>query len=909
MSNSWNWPGSRWWRVDLHTHTPESHDFKPDADREERDWTRWIEVARDAGLDAVAITDHNASGAIQKIQQAAKNVENAPVLFPGVEITANDGTHLLIVLDPGCSQAHVDALLTQAGIPVDQRGHETARSTLRVEELLKLRPEGGGLFIGAHVNGPNGLLAYSGQQRIAVLKHSGLAAVETDPTRPLDKSWIDGSRPEIEGALSEIWGSDCHRFDQAGRRFTWIKMTRLDAEGLRLALLDGSESLRRSRKEERVDPNKQPDLAIESITVSRAKYMGRREPLTVRFNPWLNAIIGGRGTGKSTLIDICRKTLRRDEELPGGGPASLRALFNRRMDVPKERGDEGLLCADTVMSLVYKKAGERYVLAWDQQGESTPILRAEGARKFPEEGEIRERFPVRIYSQKQLFDLATKPSALLTVIDDTEEVDGAAWQRNRKEAEAGYLSLKAEARSLRARADGRPGRKAALADVRRKIAVLEKGGHAKALNEYRTRRNQEGTWQSVLSTAIDGVDAVERVAVDLGVADLDASAGESDAEPLASLRRGHDGLRRAVSELRISVLAAVEKARLQIESDKNGADASQWRRAMEESEGAFRQVSEKLAAEGIASPDEYRDLLQRATTLEQEIAVLERHAAIATKREAEAEAELRKFRESREGHGKSRKEFSERTSGELIDVLITVNATYKSFEPFLREVLGLDHFDEDFRRLRDRVIPPNGKNWSFEALDTLLGDIRELLVDPGRRWDAADRRFVGALKRLQPERLDRLALYLPEDEVQVRFRDPRDAKKTWKHLAQGSPGQKTAALLAFVLGYGSEPILLDQPEDDLDNTLIYELLVQRLRETKATRQVIVVTHNSNIVVHGDAELVISLEAEGGQTRIAFTGGLQEQKGRDEICRVMEGGRDAFEARYRRIMPQGGTDNG
>jgi predicted ATPase len=111
--------------------------------------------------------------------------------------------------------------------------------------------------------------------------------------------------------------------------------------------------------------------------------------------------------------------------------------------------------------------------------------------------------------------------------------------------------------------------------------------------------------------------------------------------------------------------------------------------------------------------------------------------------------------------------------------------------------------------------------------------------------------------------------------------------------------------LAFVLGYGDEPILLDQPEDDLDNTLIYELLVRRLRETKATRQVIVVTHNPNIVVHGDAELVVSLEAAGGQTRIAYKGGLQEQKGRDEICRVMEGGRDAFEKRYRRIMPREG----
>ena len=136
----------------------------------------------------------------------------------------------------------------------------------------------------------------------------------------------------------------------------------------------------------------------------------------------------------------------------------------------------------------------------------------------------------------------------------------------------------------------------------------------------------------------------------------------------------------------------------------------------------------------------------------------------------------------------------------------------------------------------------------------------------------------------------------------MRFQDRRG--DGWTPLAQGSPGQQTAALLAFVLGYGNEPIILDQPEDDLDNTLIYELLVNRLRETKLNRQVIVVTHNANIVVHGDAELVLSLEAASGQSRIACEGGLQERKVRDEICRVMEGGEQAFESRYQRIMLPG-----
>lgn len=120
-------------------------------------------------------------------------------------------------------------------------------------------------------------------------------------------------------------------------------------------------------------------------------------------------------------------------------------------------------------------------------------------------------------------------------------------------------------------------------------------------------------------------------------------------------------------------------------------------------------------------------------------------------------------------------------------------------------------------------------------------------------------------------------------------------------MIHASPGQKTAALLAFVLAQGDEPIVLDQPEDDLDPRLVYQLLVERLRHCKRERQVIVATHSSNVVVHGDAELVVSLDSHGGQTVQRCSGGLQETSVREEVCRVMEGGREAFEQRFRRIV--------
>ena len=125
-------------------------------------------------------------------------------------------------------------------------------------------------------------------------------------------------------------------------------------------------------------------------------------------------------------------------------------------------------------------------------------------------------------------------------------------------------------------------------------------------------------------------------------------------------------------------------------------------------------------------------------------------------------------------------------------------------------------------------------------------------------------------------------------------------QKTVGSTEYGSPGQKTAALLAFILSYGNEPLLLDQPEDDLDNELIYSLIVHQLRETKSRRQVIIVTHNANIVVNGDAEMVLPLKAAGGETHIRQTASIQEKEVRESICDILEGGQQAFEQRYKRI---------
>ena len=681
-------------------------------------------------------------------------------------------------------------------------------------------------------------------------------------------------------------------------------MTNPDLEGLRLALLDGDDSsLRPRRREQPGDPNRHATLAIESLSVQAAKYMGRPSALEFHFNPWLNTIIGGRGTGKSTLLDFCRKVLRRDKELDG---TSLRENFDRRLSVPGSRRDEGLLTDLTNITVVYRKDGERFEVSWDRRGETPAIKRFDGQDWLPDDGDVRDRFPVRIYSQKQLFELAQDPNALLRVIDDSPSVRGSDWERKIEEAGDRYLSLRAGERAARAKAEELASRRASLVDVKRKLDLLQRGGGTQALAAYRKASQQDDTWQSILEDAERRVEAVAEVSEELAVADLDLGEVDDDDTARVALSRQHERLRETVTNLKSELIPRIERARrdLEVLRAEEDVDAQAWKAALNACRVDYERAAEQLAKGGISSPAEYRDLVGQASALKKEIRSLELEAGRADRLREEAANALAEHRRRLDAWSQARAAFANLASGNLLRVAVNAHAGQdrEAIVSALRERLGIERFDADYENIASRIAN-DGEPWSWTRLDSVVNELTEIIAGGGETQTFRDRRFRAALERLAPERLDRLALYAPDDVVEVSFRDAPTG--SWSPLSQGSPGQQTAALLAFVLGYGEEPILLDQPEDDLDNTLIYKVLVQRLRETKATRQVIVVTHNPNIVVHGDAEFVLSLDARGGQTHVVCQGGLQEQEVRDEICRVMEGGKEAFEDRYRRMMPVGG----
>jgi predicted ATPase len=128
------------------------------------------------------------------------------------------------------------------------------------------------------------------------------------------------------------------------------------------------------------------------------------------------------------------------------------------------------------------------------------------------------------------------------------------------------------------------------------------------------------------------------------------------------------------------------------------------------------------------------------------------------------------------------------------------------------------------------------------------------------------------------------------------------ALPVWQALDELSTGQKATAVLLLLLLESDAPLIVDQPEDDLDNRFITEGVVPKMREEKRRRQFIFSTHNANIPVLGDAELIVGLtpsgEGESGKAVIEqrHIGSIDSPGVRELVEDILEGGKDAFETR-------------
>lgn len=904
MGKEWPWPGSRWWKCDLHLHTPASYDFE---DRDRVTAEAWVSTAIDQGLEVVAVTDHNTAKFISKVVRAAEGKDL--YVFPGVEITVNGGAHLLTLFDRGRDGDAITGLLSRCGISDQDLGKREALASCSFQDALKHGAEWKGLNIAAHVDAKSGfLVAYGrGETAHSIVCSEHLLATEVTGKDPDLLSYLETQKATHGRTLPAVTFSDAHALDQIGRRHTWIKMTRPSLEGLRLALEDGSLSVRPCT-DEPGDPNAHAPLLIESVEISEARYTGLDEPLAVRFNPWLNAIIGGRGTGKSSLVEFLRIALRREDELPD----NLSSELDSFKTIPRDRQDRGVLRPETELRVLYRRGSQRFRIQWATSGTLPPIEaeRPDGSWE-PTTKHVKNHFPVRIYSQKQIFELSKKPSALLAIIDESSTVNRAELEDLWHREQSRFLALRAKIREVEAGLTERERIGETLQDVVRKLSVFETAGHTEILREFQKRRRQDRSlddWEEGLRQ-ID--ERLRETAVSLSAPRFDGELFTPSDEANRKLLSAVDATEVKIREMARDLAGLVERYESLLEdwaTERNRwAESESVRQKLQNYEALLT----RLRAEDAGDPSEYGRLVQVRQTLERRLTDLEAQRVELISLESQARESFAALRDLRKELTRRRTRFLANSVGgsAYVRMEIIPYGDRARAKQDVKELLPPLPSEEEFGSqtcsdLLQRLYTDGGQSYqralsSGENQDVVVGRFEERL-EAIKQDLHTSKLFAGP----RPETFDRLYLWFPEDSLEVTY-SRHGRGNGFEPLEQGSPGQKAAAILAFLLSYGEEPMILDQPEDDLDNHLISDLLVRQLRENKLRRQFIVVTHNPNIVVNADAELVLALDFRGGQTRIAESGGLQEQEVRDEVCRIMEGGREALERRYRRIGRRSG----
>jgi ABC-type lipoprotein export system ATPase subunit len=181
--------------------------------------------------------------------------------------------------------------------------------------------------------------------------------------------------------------------------------------------------------------------------------------------------------------------------------------------------------------------------------------------------------------------------------------------------------------------------------------------------------------------------------------------------------------------------------------------------------------------------------------------------------------------------------------------------------------------------------------WPADLVQAIrTNDLTSLIQKAGLNVDQAEK--VLATLSQSPALLDIEKVEL-KDHAKIELLDGQQ----YKDSLSLSTGQKCTTILPILLLFQGVPLLIDQPEDNLDNRFITVGIVDNLRKAKQHRQIIFVTHNPNIPVLGDADRVFVLDSDGSQSRKANEGTVEQCK--SEIVTLLEGGEDAFKARQSR----------
>lgn len=870
--------GARFYRCALQVNPFAYHGRhgRPTAFQNEADYNAAIIAACHTNhIEAIAVTDHYRISDSMGLVKAAR--EAGIFVFGGFEAASNDGIHFLCLYDPDKDSSLERLIGHQLGVH-DQKAL-SPNGDKNCRELLECVREQGGVAIAAHVAADNGLLAtLEGQPRVNAWKSPDLYAcalpgpIGDAPQNVRAILENKDAAHKRERAVAIINASDVNSPDDlaATRSSCFIKMSALSAEGLRQAFLDPGSRIR-------LNSDAPPEPHAEFIAM--AWEGGFLDGARLHFNGNLNVLVGGRGTGKSTVIESLRYALAIDpigEEankahqgvlkyvLQSGTKVSLlvRSHHPARHDYTIERTipnppvvkDElgkilNLAPRDVVPGVEVfgqheiselTKSREKLTLLLERFVERDPNA---GAQKAKLRLEL-ERSRGRIADVQREMKLIEERLGLLPGLEETQKrfQDAGLEERLREKS-----LLVREERVLATMKE----RLAPISTLRQDLTGLMPIDVA-----FLSAKALEGLPNSAM--LIEGAAILERVTAQLQAVagQIEQTISEADAE-LSALRGRWDERKQSVETTYQALLRELQKSKI------DGEEFIRLRRQIEELR-PLREKKETLSRDLASHQANRRNLLDEWLNLQS--------------------AEYRALE-------KAAKRVSKKLAGR-VRAMVAMGGNREPLEKLLRDEIGgnlaalLDRL-----KSRDSLSLLDFAQRCREGKDSLISNYS---LPPA----AAER-----LAQATPDMFMRLEeLELPATTKVELNTSSEDEPQTWQTIEALSTGQKATAVLLLLLLESEAPLVVDQPEDDLDNRFITEGVVPTMKDEKRKRQFVFSTHNANIPVLGDAELIVGLTTGiqngtlQGQINERHMGSIDMQPVREMVEEILEGGKTAFEMR-------------
>jgi len=905
--------GSKWFKFDFHNHTTASGDYQDDT-VSNRDW---LLAYMRQGVDAVIISDHNTAANIDSLKNELETMsrdfstgdlpEFKPlVIFPGVELTATGNVHILAIFDQDSSTTDIEQLIGQCnGGESIQRGtpnHELVLQSSVVQIIGIINRNSHAISIMAHIDSRKGALEITNQGELEAAFNSGPNAVEISGSLA---DITNGTHLRLIKDLSKVRGSDAHHLDRAGTRTCWLKMSDLNFDGLKVALLDHKSCVLLD-----TEPPQEPAMRLTKLKMkTRLCHESGNEPIELELNPFYNAIIGSRGSGKSTLVESIRIGMRKEQGLPKDTSAKI---------ISFKTVGQGMEL-DSFIDCFYRKNGTDFKLSW-QVGDVTSLQVFNEGLWVDDTNWSDDRFNISIFSQKMLYQLASDQGSFLKICDDSSLVDKRTWNEKKDRLEREYKNECIKLRGLISEKVSESALQGELTDAESAIEQLKDSsyyGVRTTLNELEStltlieqKFEDENTILDSVLSSFPEIQEVEQNIEEGNEAEPDAQSTDLEQHSLeySVLLGQFDTIKELAKR---EVVTTIQAAKSSLEQLNEGQYITELKANRVSSGQQVEAEAEKLRGQGL-DPEELDGLVELKTKT---IADLLTYQDLDTKI-ATSNAEITRIYDEMLEHRKDlslqRKNFIESLELKNLEIkILPLNATQNQVITGYQNATGINSFydriydsETGTGLLKEFIEHPtfSPQQSQIDIKYQYLYKLKELHreVCNNNLTNASD--IHGSLRTrigsLSDEGIDKLFCWFPDDGIKIRY---KALSGTMENIETASPGQKAASMLQFLLSYGSDPLILDQPEDDLDCLMLSNSVIPAIVMNKQRRQLIIVSHSAPIVVNGDAEYVICMKHDSHGLRPNIKGALQEQAVKDNICDQMEGGEKAFRSRFNRIL--------